>query len=57
MSSLILEQMEADKVHACHDCGERGRAKGVLNMGGALKLYCHDEEKSCYLYVLAKRHG
>lgn len=48
----MLGQMELDMVHACHDCGERGRIKEVLNVGGALKLYCHDEEKSCYYYVL-----
>jgi hypothetical protein len=45
-------QDELDKPHACHACGERGRYKAVLNIGGALKLLCHDEEKSCYFAAL-----
>lgn len=44
-----------DRVHRCHECFERGRDKALLNVGGALKLYCHDEEKSCFNYVLMKK--
>lgn len=47
-----MTDSESDKIHACHDCGERGRVKGVLSYKGALRLYCHDEEKSCYYYFL-----
>jgi hypothetical protein len=46
-----MTQSESDKVHACYDCGERGRAKRVLSYRGELRLYCHDEEKSCYNYA------
>ncbi len=28
--------------------------KGLLPRGGALQAYCHDEEKSCYNYVLTR---
>jgi len=41
-------QAEADKLHKCHLCGERGRAKRVMSFGGELRLFCHDEEKSCF---------
>lgn len=48
----MLGQMTIDMTHACHECGERGRIKELLNVKGQLKLLCHDEEKSCYYYVL-----
>lgn len=50
-----MTQREADKVHQCRECGQRGRVKEVLSFRGELRLYCHDEEKSCFYYVLA--HG
>lgn len=41
-------------IHRCQDCGEIGRHKKVLNKRGRLLLYCHDEEKSCYNYVVMR---
>jgi len=49
-----INQQEADRIHRCQDCGEIGRYKQVMNVRGRLKLYCHDEEVSCYNYVLAR---
>jgi uncharacterized Zn finger protein len=43
-----------DRIHRCHDCGEIGRVKEVLKIRGRLKVLCHDEEKSCFNYVLMK---
>jgi hypothetical protein len=54
LDELVLKQAELDKVHECRECGERGRAKGVLSFRGELRLFCHDEEKSCYNYVLMR---
>jgi phosphoribosyl-AMP cyclohydrolase len=34
--------------HACRECGERGRAKKVMSVRGELRLYCHDDERSCF---------
>lgn len=36
----------------CDDCGEVGRPKEWLPVMDVLAYYCHDEEKSCYYYVL-----
>lgn len=36
----------------CDDCGEAGRPKAILPVADVLAYYCHDEEKSCYNYVL-----
>lgn len=46
----------------CDDCGETGRDKEVLRLVEVrgedpdwvidMAYYCHDEEKSCYNYVL-----
>lgn len=44
-----------ERRYICDDCGEVGRDKAVLPMGYALAYYCHDEEKSCYLYVLNEK--
>lgn len=52
-----MKQEEADKIHRCRECGERGRAKAVLSFGGELRLYCHDEEKSCYNFVRSIGRG
>ena len=42
-----------ERRYICDDCGESGRDKAVLPRGyDALAYYCHDEEKSCYYYVL-----
>ncbi len=39
----------------CDDCGEVGRDKELMLVGwDAIAYYCHDEEKSCYNYVLRK---
>lgn len=45
------------RIHRCVDCGEIGRTKEALKVRGRIKLLCHDEEKSCYNYVLAKLTG
>jgi hypothetical protein len=52
---MSLEQMELDKPHRCRGCGERGRVKGILSFSGELRLYCHDEEKSCYNYIVLQK--
>lgn len=38
----------------CDECGEAGRLKHILPVADVLAYYCHDEEKSCYIYVLLK---
>lgn len=43
---------ESDKARKCNCCGERGRIKARAVRGdGLLKLFCHDEAKSCYVYL------
>lgn len=51
----MTEQDNLDRIHRCRDCGEIGRYKKVMNVRGRLSLYCHDEEKSCYNYVLMRQ--
>jgi hypothetical protein len=34
----------------CDDCGETGRVKAIAQRGSVVKYFCHDEEKSCYIY-------
>lgn len=51
---MNMIQEKADMIHRCRDCGEIGRYKKVMNVRGRLSLYCHDEEKSCYNYVLMR---
>jgi hypothetical protein len=40
---------------ACDDCGEAGRHKNVLPVMDSLAYLCHDEEKSCYNYLLMRQ--
>jgi hypothetical protein len=48
MLTVIIAEPAEGRDYACADCSERGRPKEVYAMG----YYCHDEEKSCYLYML-----
>jgi hypothetical protein len=41
-------------IRRCEDCGEIGRVKAALKVRGRIKLLCHDEDKSCYNYVLMR---
>jgi len=43
-----------DVLTPCHDCGETGRVKAAITSGRDRTVYCHDEEKSCYNYVLMR---
>lgn len=53
MSELI--DLVADLAIRCDDCGESGRPKEALLLGwDTVGLFCHDEEKSCYNYVLMR---
>jgi hypothetical protein len=47
MGTTTLNDTEAP----CHCCGETGRIKAVATKGGERRLFCHDEEKSCYNYM------
>jgi len=39
----------------CDDCGQTGRTKEMLFIDwDAIGYYCHDEEKSCYNFVVMK---
>jgi hypothetical protein len=43
-----------ERRYVCDDCGEAGRPKAILPAMDVLAYYCHDEEKSCYNYVLMR---
>ena len=36
----------------CNDCGDTTRDLQALADGSVIRLLCHDEEKSCFNYVL-----
>jgi hypothetical protein len=38
----------------CDDCGDTTRDLQALVEGSVIRLLCHDEEKSCYLYAQRK---
>jgi hypothetical protein len=40
-----------DMKAACSCCGESGRIKAVATWGRHRRIFCHDEEKSCYNYM------
>jgi hypothetical protein len=42
---------EVEKLAACSCCGETGRIKARASRGEELRLFCHDEEKSCYNHM------
>ena len=40
-----------DMQRECSCCGEPGRIKAVASRGRDRRIFCHDEEKSCYIYM------
>lgn len=49
MSDLV--DLVRELAIVCDDCGAAGRRKEAL-VTDSVAYYCHDEEKSCFYYVL-----
>lgn len=47
---IKLVDLVTELAMVCDECGQAGRRKGALDVGGVIGYYCHDEEKSCYFY-------
>jgi hypothetical protein len=44
----FIKSSEARSAAPCEHCGETGRAKGVAIKNHLARLFCHDNDKSCY---------
>jgi hypothetical protein len=53
----IMGTSMTDMKAPCSCCGESGRIKAVATKGKERKIFCHDEEKSCYNYMQGRYFG